>query len=205
MRKIANIISNVELTNHTKLDWINYVSLTVDANLTLPTLIIGWNRYKREFSHLYPDILVKKSNSQYPLFWEFSIDEKITDHFTGIENFVKNAPREFVNQFSYKSIDPISDNIETPEQLLSLMPVEGTYYQYKEEIIYVFDQSKNTITGIYLTAYKYFGFDVKKILSLFSEKYATKTIDRDTAIYQSYYREFPDFDQLKRSMVLFLM
>jgi hypothetical protein len=205
VKKIANIISNVELTNHTKVDWINYVPLTVHADIRFPTLIIGWNRYKREFPHLYPDILVKKSNSQYPLFWEFSIEEKITDHFTGIENFVKNAPREFVNQFSYKSIDPISHNIETPEQLLSQMPVDGSYYQYKEEIIYVYDRTKNSIIGIYLTAYKYFGFDVKKIITLFSDKYQAKTIDSDTAIYQSYYRQFPDFDQLKRSMVLFLM
>lgn len=205
MKKFANIVSSVELSNHKKMDWINYVQSTDFCSLRLPTLIIGWEKYKRQFPHLYPNILSKKSNSKLPLSWEFSMEEKITEHFTGIETFVKNAPRTFIELYQYKSIDPISDEIESPEYLVKRLPNEGGFYKYKEEIIYVYDSMNHKIYGIYLNAYKYFGYDVKRIMALLNDKYTSKTIDSDGLIYQSYYRQFPDFDQLKRAMVLFLM
>jgi hypothetical protein len=207
VKKIANIISEKELSNHKKLDWMNY-AVTV-PNLYLPTLIIGWENFKYKFPNFRHDILKKKIFNEIPLFWEFSIEEKITDHFTGIENFVKNAPRMYVEQFKYKSIDPISDNIDTVEQLWNAIP-DGNlsdlrYYQYKDEIIYILNKTRGEIYGIYLTAFKYFGLDNKIIADFFSNKIIAKTIDSDASIYQSYYRQFPDFDQLKRAMVLFLV
>ena len=78
-------------------------------------------------------------------------------------------------------------------------------YQYKEEIVYLLVPAERKIYGVYLNAFKYFGFDNKEILNQFSNKYVAKTIDQDGSIYQSFYRQFPDFDRLKRSMVLFLM
>jgi hypothetical protein len=218
--KIANILYelNTELTNHKKLDWINYVRYVPENGITeiavdylRPTLFIGWKNFKHIYSGLQPNILYKKYQSTYfrdkiTLQWEFSMDEKITEHFTGIEEFVKNAPREYVNTFPYKSIDPIANNIETVEQIWEHIP-EGDlrYYQYKDEIIYVLNKTKREIYGIYLTAFKYFGLDNKIIADFFSNKIIAKTIDSDASLYQSYYRQFPDFDQLKRGMVLFLV
>jgi hypothetical protein len=139
------------------------------------------------------------------IFCEFSIEEKITDHFIGIENFVKQAPREFINSYKYFSIDPIKNDIKDTKQLYrSITLFYGSYYQYKEEIIYVYDKPTSQIHGIYLNAFKYFGFNVKEITSFFAENINNKTIDLDGLIYQSYYKQFPDFDQLKRSIVLFL-
>ncbi len=212
MKPIANIVSENELTNHKKVDWINYVKSVeeCETQLTLPTLIVGWKNYKKNFPHLHPDILHKEMNRSYPrVAWEFTMDEKITEHFTGIENFVKQAPRYYIDLFKYQPLDPIADNITTIEDLLSRIPnVNGegsSYYQYKDEIIYVFDRYKCVIYGVYLNAFKYFGFDTKEILTQFNNKFSVKTIDQDGSIYQSFYRQFPDFDRLKRSMVLFLM
>lgn len=206
MKKIANIVSEVDIFNHKKVDWINYVQKPTECNLNIPTLIIGWNNYKKTFPHLFQNILSKKSVSQYPLWWEFSMDEKITDHFTGIEEFIKNAPREYINLYKYTSIDPIKNNIRDVEHLYkSLGLALGTYYQYKNEIIYVHNKLENNIIGIYLNSFKYFGFDINEITSLFSNNFKTKVIDTDGTLYQSYYKQFPDFDQLKRTMVLFLV
>lgn len=207
MKKIGNIVSSVELSNHKKMDWINYFPSIEFCNMNLPTLIIGWDKVKRTFGHYSPNILKKKFDNT-SIYWEFSMEEKITDHFTGVENFVKIVPRAFVELFRYKSIDPIGDKIESIEQLWAIVTeAEGrlSYYQYKDEIIYVFNHIDCKIYGIYLTAFKYFGLDNKIIANFFDNKIIAKTIDSDGSIYQSYYRQFPDFDQLKRAMVLFLM
>lgn len=205
MKKIANIISNVELTNHKKLEWINYVQSTTDCDLSLPTLIVGWNRYKKEFPHLYPNILEKKSLSPNPLWWEFSLDEKVVDHFNGVEKFVKLAPRAFCELSKYVSIDPIKDCIVDEWDLITRLPLTNSFmYQYKDEIIYVLDRNENKIYGIYLNAFKYFKYDIQQIIGRLSNRIEKRIVDQDGTLYQSYYKQFPDFDQLKRTIVLFL-
>lgn len=205
MKKIANIVTGVELTNHKKLDWTNYAQSTSDCDLTIPTLIVGWNRYKTEFPHLYPNILEKKSIGSSPLWWEFSLDEKVVDHFNGVEKFVKTAPRAFCELYKYQSIDPIKDMIGDEWDLISRIPLTNSFmYQYKDEIIYVLDCNENKIYGIYLNAFKYFKYDIQLIMDRLSNRIEKRIIDRDGTLYQSYYKLFPDFDQLKRTIVLFL-
>lgn len=205
MKKIANIVSDVELTNHKKLEWINYVSSINECNLELPTLIIGWNRYKREFPHLFPNILNKRPSMNKPLWWEFALDEKVVDHFNGVENFVKTAPREFCNLYTYQSIDPIKDVVIDEFDLISRIPYHNTfYYQYKDEIIYILDRNNGKIFGIYLNSFRYFKYDTNKIITLLLNRVEKRIIDADGTLYQSYYKLFPNFDQLKRTIVLFL-
>lgn len=237
MKKFANIVSGKELSNHIKLDWIDYFivnpdefrqSLPVDKikdtefvdafqkrinpNMYYPTLIIGWSMYQKAFPEFKPDILDK--TYKFNVCWEFSMEEKITDHFTGIENFIKNAPKQYIESYKFVNIDPILYSIQSEENLIDVI---GKYlylphvslYQYLDNMIYLLDRgSKTQIVGLHLNAYKYFGFDIEKIKGLLyaviTKNSRKCTIDQDGAIYQSYYRKFPDFDQLKRSMVLFL-
>lgn len=205
MKKIANIVSSVELSNHKKLEWINYYKSITHVNFTIPTLIVGWNDYKREFPHLYPNISKKKSQSSSPLWWEFSMEEKMVDHFKGVEEFVKKAPREFCDLYNYQSIDPIKNVIGDEYDLITRIPLSNSvFYLYKDEIIYVLDRNTNKIYGIYLNAFKYFRFDIQKIITLISNRIEKRILDSDGTLYQQYYKLFPNFDQLKRSIVLFL-
>jgi hypothetical protein len=204
LKIIANIITEKELVNHKKLSWINY-SQDIECDLNIPTLVIGWSFFKKKFEYLYPNILKKSINLSYPrVGWEFTIDERITDHFNGIESFIGNAPKLFIDNFKYKSIDPIKNDINNLDDLAYLLPYNGIYYQYKDEIIYLYDKINNEIYGVYLNAFDYFGLNKTIICEYFFKKYDS-IIDLDGEKYQNYYREFPNFDLLKRSMVLFLM
>jgi len=231
IQKIAYIVSDKELSNHKKLDWINYVILNgepfhsftttqdgkvqFDApryNSYYPTLIIGWELFNTTHKEFNPDILEKTKSRPYNVEWEFSVDERIVDHFEGVANFIKTAPRKYVEQFRYKNIDPIIDKIEKEEDVLELVKKYQYLdhirtYQYKDEVIYLFDRGSSTpMLGIYLTAFKYFKYDVEKIKSLIYSAIKPEHIflDPDGQNYGTYYKQFPDFDQLKRSMVLFL-
>lgn len=221
MKKIANIVFENELTNHKKVNWINYVLFDVTmhnqinqhAYLGIPTLIIGWNLFKREFEYLKPNIL-NKNNDNNNICWEFSLDERINDHFTGLENFVKRAPRLFVENCKYITIDPIKDNVINEDHLINILngyvnPLYCNLYQYKDEIIYLYDRTRFLIVGIYLNSFKYFKYNVSniqnRIVSYVQENEKNiVTIDATGSIYQTYYKELPEFDQLKRTMVLFL-
>jgi len=208
LKKIANIISENELVNHKKVNWIGYYDYKSwnDCDLSLPTLVVGWNKYKEHFPYLYPNILYKHLNPTNPrVMWEFSMEERVVDYFTGVESFVKKAPREYCELYEYISIDPIKHAIREEWDLIEKIPFSNSVmYQYKDEIIYILDRNQSKIYGIYLNAFRYFKYDTKKIMTLFSDRIEKQVIDLDGSLYQSFYKQFPNFDQLKRTIVLFL-
>jgi len=221
VRKIANIVSDKELSNHKKLDWINYVVLNGSPliapgqvphyNIYYPSLIVGWDLFRKNYPEYKPDILDKTTGLIYNVEWEFSAEEKLVDHFEGIQNFIKTAPRKFAEKYPYRNIDPIADKIEKEEEILEIVR-QNFYmdhvrlYQYKDEIIYLYSEGCWKIFGIYLNAFRYFKYDVEKIKTLLYAAIPQNQIflDPDGQNYGTYYKQFPDFDQLKRSMVLFL-
>ena len=189
--------------------------INLSANMALPTLIVGWSLFKSEFSYLSPNILKHDGYPGIPqIQWTFSMEERINEHFNGVEKFVKTAPRKFVEIKPYRTIDPIKDNIQNAEHVLTYMNgflnlFHCNIYQYKDEIIYLYDRTRFEITGIYLNSFRYFQYDVEMIKDLIYSRVQQNpnnivTKDADGSIYQSYYKHFPEFDQLKRTMVLFL-
>lgn len=223
MIQIANIVTEQNLSNHKKLEWINYVkydssmkgNINLHANMGVPTLIVGWLLFKNEFSFLNPNILKHDGYNGYTnIQWIFSMEEKMTEHFNGIEKFVKIAPRKYVEINPYRTIDPIKDNILNADHvLIHLNGMVNLFccniYQYKDEIIYIYDRTRFEIIGIYLNSFRYFQYDVERIKKLIFSRVQENpknivTKDTSGSIYQSYYKEFPEFDQLKRTMVLFL-
>jgi hypothetical protein len=217
---IANIVSEVELANHKKLEWVNYIKFDssikgqvhLHVNMAVPTLIVGWSLFKNEFAFMNPNILKHEGYNQVQ--WVFSMEEKMTEHFKGVEKFVKTAPRKYVETKPYHTIDPIKDNILNADHvLIHLNGMVNLFhcdvYQYKEEIIYIYDRTRFEITGIYLNSFRYFQYDVERIKDLIYSRVQENpnnivTKDADGLIYQSHYKHFPEFDQLKRTMVLFL-
>jgi hypothetical protein len=187
------------------------MQIHLHCDLTLPTLVIGWNLFKTKFPHLKPNILTKEYGR---IRWEFSMEERITDHFNGIANFMKVSPRQYVESYKYKNIDPVRDNLLDEDELIKHLIVfsnlfSSNAYQYKDEMIYLYSRTTFEITGLHLNAYRYFGFDTEKITNYIFDRVRQSskniaTLDTDGLVYQSFYKQFPEFDQLKRSIVLFL-
>lgn len=204
MKHIANIVSNREISNHTKLSWINYATFTDAINWSLPTLFVGWKDVKHHLSQYYPSI-VEKDIKGFPYTWEFGMDEKMTEHFNGIEAFVQKAPRKFIDKWVHVPIDPIVDDIKVIADIINIIGNSPTrLYFYKKEIIYVWVPSKGKIFSVFLTAFEYFGFNIDDLILLLKMEYTDYHVDNEGLIYQEFYRLFPDFDQLKRAIVIFL-
>lgn len=212
MKKIANIISSKDEVEK-KCDWINYYEILDDNTevekfinspmLVLPTLVVGWTKFKTKFTKFKPDI---NNHEHGMLSWIFSKDEKMTFFFNGLDEFVKIAPKKFIDSFGYKVIDPIVNKIQNEEQLIEQLPEFKTShaYQYKDEIIYLYYKERKEIIGIYLPPFKYFNMDTAKISQLIQQNCGSMVIDKDGTQYQQFYKQFPDFDRLKRTMVIFL-
>jgi len=208
--KIANIIYEKELVNHTKVEYVNYINeLTEYRKLdkTLPTLYVGWSFMKACNSNneliQHADILHKKIVTN-ELYWEFNFEESKSSHVKGVESFVNLAPQfYFQPKYLYVNLDPVFFQIADIQGLMDVIPKQiDVTYNFKNEMIYVL--SENKIIGVNLNMYSLFKFNIDEIKEEISIRSAVYINDMDGQMYLNQYKIFPNFSYLKRYMVVIL-
>jgi hypothetical protein len=208
--KIANIIHETDLVNHTKVDYINYFNEPIEydkIDKTLPTLYVGWVFMKKCNPN---NDIIQNANILHnkiignELYWEFSYPENKASHVKGIENFVKYVPQFYFSpKYTYVNLDPVFFQLGYIEDLMDILPKNiDVLYNYKNEMVYILCDSK--ISGINLLLYEFFKFNISDILNNLIERSEIVYNDLDTEIYQKYYRILPNFQQLKRYLVTIL-
>jgi len=208
--KIANVVYEKELVNHTMVEYINYHKGTLEYNsidVKLPTLYVGWSFMKKCNPNneiiLHADILKKKIVTN-ELYWEFSFDESKASHVKGIDSFVNIAPQfYFTPKYQFVNLDPVFFQITEIEDLMAVLPKEiDVTYNFKDEMIYVLKDNK--IWAINLKMYEFFKFNIAEIKEYISIRSAVYMNDMDGQMYLNQYKIFPNFQLLKRYMVVIL-
>ena len=207
--KIANIIHEKQLVNHTKVEYVNYINTATayeDVDSSLPTLYVGWS-FMKACNPDNPiiqnaDILRKKIITN-ELYWEFNFQESKASHVKGVDKFAGLVPEfYFKPKYTYTNLCPVFFQLKDIQDLMDVLPKDITKtYNYKNEMLYVLKDGK--ISGIDLRMYEFFKFDIAEML----EKIKTRTFshreDPDGEFYQTYYKIFPNFELLKRYLVTF--
>ena len=209
--KIANIIHEKELINHTKVEYVNYINELThyeDLDTTLPTLYVGWSFMKdcNPVNELIQnaDILKKKIVSN-ELYWECSFEESKASHVKGVDNFVRLVPEfYFMPKYSYINLDPVFFNLQDIQDVMDVVAKEIDFlYNFKNEMIYLLVEGKK-IVGINMKMYEFFKFDTLQLLARLQERTADYKNDLDGEIHQSYYKLLPNFIHLKRYLIVIL-
>ena len=203
MIKLGRIVCKNEsdLLNHKRLLYVEYDR---SQNKHLPTLVIGW-KYINDLLPDYPhDILEKEIfiPKTMGLYWEFSPIEDIVQYSQGLEKFIKKIPYIYMSNYTYINGDPFFNNLFSIDAINGFLPDGGNLYIYKNEIVY-YCFGKN-IYGFKLSIFDYLGLDSTLIIALLRKKAVKEVIDTHGEEYQKYYKQFPEFGMLKRSMVVFL-
>jgi hypothetical protein len=207
MDKIGNIFYFDDLVNHEKVDYINYIDKNTHEgtiNGDNPTLYVGWDKIKEQNKNNETKItILDKEIEKNKTYWEFSFKENKSEHVSGVNMFAHDVPfYYFTSKYNYINLDPNQKNIYTLKDLRYYLPPIDFYYQYKNEMLYVI--SDNNIFGIDLKMYEFFKIDTKNIIEELNLKNNRGMIDQDGETYQSYYKSFPDFDFLKRYLIVLL-
>lgn len=216
--KIANVIYEKELVNHTMVEYVNYNQGTLEydsLDKTKPTLYVGWSFMKacnpKNEIIQNADILHKKIITN-ELYWECSFEESKSSHVKGVENFVNFAPQfYFTPKYTYTNLDPIFFQLKDIQDLMDVVPKNvKASYNYKNELVYLLSESKiagetkETIWGINLKMYEFFKFGIEEIVTQLSLRTENSYYDYEGTQYQTYYKIFPNFELLKRYLVTIL-
>jgi len=208
--KIANIIYEKELVNHTKVEYVNYINAPTEydsLDKSLPTLFVGWSFMKasnpNNFIIQNANILHKKIIAN-ELYWECSFEESKPSHVKGIDSFVNLAPQfYFQPKYTYVNLDPVFFQIVDIEDLMAAISKKiDLSYTLKNEMMYILSDHK--IVGINLKMYEFFKFNVQEILQRIQERAETSYEDPNGTLYQDQYKIFPNFPHLKRYLVVIL-
>ena len=208
--KLANIIYEKELVNHKKVDYVNYINEEKsydNLDKSLPTLYVGWNFMKncnpKNKLIQNADILKKKIVTN-QLYFEFSFEESKGSHVKGVDEFVSKAPLFYFRpKYTYINLDPIFFQLSDVDDVMDVLPKEiDLYYKYKNDMIYLLKDGK--ITGINLSVYKFFEFDLETLEFRIAERTTTSFIDGSGETYQLFYKKFPNFTHLKRYLIVML-
>ena len=208
--KLANIVYEAELINHTKVEYVNYINEATEydkLDKTLPTLYVGWSFMKQCNPNneiiQNTNILSKKIITN-ELYWECSFMEGKASHVNGVDSFVKIAPSfYFKPKYAYVNLDPVFFQLRDVDDLMDVVPKRiDASYNYKNEMLYLLTDNK--IVGINLLSYNYFKFDIQAITERIAERTETGLVDEEGISYQQYYKILPDFQQLKRYLIVVL-
>lgn len=208
--KIANVIFEKELVNHTRVEYVNYINEAIEydkLDKTLPTLYVGWSFMKScnpNNSIINNADILKKKIITDTLYWECSFEESKPSHVKGVDTFVSLAPQfYFTPKYKYTNLDPVFFQIKDIQDLLDVLPKKMEIkYNLKNEMLYILNEDK--IWGINLKMYEFFKFNIQELLSAINERCEKSIDDLDGTIYQSYYKIFPNFTHLKRYLVTIL-
>lgn len=208
--KIANVVHDSELVNHTKVQYVNYINEPKSYNemdKTLPTLYVGWSFMKvcnPDNKIIQNADILNKQIINNELYWEFSFIENKPSHVKGVDNFVSIAPELYFSpKYKYVNIDPVFHNLKTIDDFINVIPKEiDVSYNYKNEMIYLL--SNNIIYGINLQFYDFFRFDVDQIIENLLIRTTVAHIDLNAETYQHFYKIFPNYTRLKRYLVTIL-
>ena len=170
--KIANIVHEKELVNHTKVEYVNYINKPTEYDCldsTLPTLYVGWSFMKDcnpENGLIQNADILKKKIISGKLYWECSFKESKASHVKGVSNFVKLVPEfYFMPNYTYINLDPVFFNLQDIRDLMDVVAKQfDSIYQYKDEMIYILvnnEDEKNAIIGLNLDFLAVFGSEMR--------------------------------------------
>lgn len=205
--KIANVIYENELINHTQVEYINYINAPTEydkLNKSLPTLYVGWSFMKAcnpNNSIIQNADILKKKIVTNELYWEFSFQESKASHVKGVDTFTNLAPQfYFQPKFVYTNLDPIFFQIKDIDDLMDVLSKEITKaYNLKNEMLYLLKDNK--IWGIDLKMYDFFKFNISTMNDTIKSRCFSYKEDINGDLYMSYYKIFPNFTHLKRYLV----
>lgn len=208
--KIANVIHESELVNHTKVDYVNYYNEAKaydEVDKTLPTAYVGWSFMKAcnpdNLLFQNADILKKKIITN-QLYWEFNFQESKASHVKGVNKFAGLVPEfYFAPRYQYTNLDPVFFQLKDLQDLMDVLPKQfDSCYNYKNEMMYL--QKDNKIWGINLDMYSFFNFNIADIINEIGGRTKSTISDIDGSYYQKHYKTFPNFTHLKRYLVTIL-
>ena len=168
MKYIANIFTD---ENFNDIPLYNVTSARSDLISGIPTLIIGWDKTKKE----YPEASIIEWKVSDDVYWTYGKYEKRDRYEINIKRFQDLAFKKFIDALEYVFYDILTSPENKFESFLNSLvsDVRKTIY-VSGDMMYIYYEKTNKVVGLSLRDCDYLETNIKK--RLFSYVFQSRTI-----------------------------
>jgi hypothetical protein len=153
-------VGNIITSSKIDLENFNIVKKFDDIDNNLPTLIIGWEKAKKQSDGI--SILHKKINQR--LFWTFTLRERKVDYEVDLEKFKELCFNQFGDNIPYVYLDLIHGKrrviLKIVKKIMSLK--NPVIYFSEKNMVYIFEE--NIVFGVDLNIIEYTKLNKEKVI-----------------------------------------
>lgn len=172
MKYIANIITK------SRLDVGEYINVTKDitkADLTIPTLIIGWAMVKE----IYPNADILNKQISETVYWTYSNREKRQEYEPDLAKFIKNAFSRLETSIKYTFFNVLTNPLSRNKCLLKYINSPITKIVYiTDKHIFIYDSKQ--VTGVSLSDLEFYGFERERIIDILKRNSYNRLVFSDS-------------------------
>ena len=188
MKYIANIITK------SKIDVGEYINVTKDitgVDLTIPTLIIGWENVKS----IYPNVDILNKKISETVSWTYNNREKRQEYEPDLSKFVKNSFDKLDTTVKYSFFNVLTSPLSRNKCLLKYINSNISKVIYiTEKHAYIYDGKQ--VIGISLSDLEYCGIKKEKIINVIKRNYSNKIIYDNTFLNYKIKRNIGDNNKI---------
>ena len=157
MKYIANIVTKnkIEIS-----EFFNVIADLESADISLPTLIIGWDEVKRYFPE--QDILEKQITPT--ISWTFSKREKRYQYEKDVSVFVERVIKQLDKIVNYHFFNYLLSTDKKKNDFYEYINKGGNSIYYNSRFVYIYNPINKTTLGVSLQDLKYIGIDIQIFL-----------------------------------------
>lgn len=169
MKYIANIFTDESFND---IPLYNVTSTRSDLISGIPTLIIGWDKTKKE----YPEASIIEWEVSDDVYWTYGKYEKRDRYEINIKRFQELAFKKFIDALEYVFYDVLTSSENKFESFLNSLvsDVRKTIY-VSGDMMYIYYEKTNKVIGLSLRDCDYLETNIKK--RLFSYVFQSQTIN----------------------------
>lgn len=157
MEYIANIITdtNIEINK-----FINVKSDIALVDITLPTLIVGWNKTKE----IFPEQNILNKNINNKISWTYSKREKRYQYEKDIKDFIENIISHLEEKVNYRFFNYIIASECKKNKFIEYICNNKCSIYYNSNFLYLYSIKDSMTIGISLRDIYYIGVNVKDFI-----------------------------------------
>lgn len=162
MRYIGNIITNssIEISK-----FFNVVSDLKNIDISIPTLIIGWDNVKK----LYPEQNILNNKINENISWTFSKREKRYQYEKDLKNFIESVVKEINDKINYHFFNYLLASETRRKNFIDYIKNGESSIYYNSRFLYVYNANDSITIGVSLKDLFYIGINPKFLIDIFNE------------------------------------
>lgn len=181
MKPFGNIICNINGQPDTFLNLKRYATLKEVEDKSIPTIIIGWEKAKKNISGIN---ILQKWYPEQNVGWTFSKTERGADYQKDIVTFCEWVLNNVISKSTYKYVDVINMTFEETKKFIRFIKSDIPKFVFSDrgKFLFVHSRKHNRTYGLSLTTCSYIGIDKNKIINRILDNPYNNRVENFSAI-----------------------